>query len=376
MAGKKRVAPRRISDSPSTPGGDTASAKTARNGGIPGGGRSGNATRSGPPTRSTAKGSGGTRPAGGSRPGTGAKPSTKASAKQRSQATAMPSSARRFSPALIGWVSGGVVVVLVLVFVVIAVTRTAAKAAGRTTVPTQILNLVENVPSNVLDTVGIDGQKASTDAGSGSNPIDPVTGTSADLPGKTPTFFYYGAEFCPYCATERWSLIVALSKFGTFSGLGGMASDPNDVYPNTQTFTFYLSHYKSKYINFEPVEAEDVNRNALQDPNAAQLKVLAKWNPGLSFPFIDIGGKYIGSLPGWLNPAVLGGLSRLQIAQAIQLPTNAAGSLIDANANYLTAAICSVDGDQPASVCHSSGVEAAAAQLKKLPPAVPISQAQ
>ena len=28
-----------------------------------------------------------------------------------------------------------------------------------------------------------------------------------------------GAEYCPYCAAQRWAMIVALSRFGTFSGL-------------------------------------------------------------------------------------------------------------------------------------------------------------
>jgi Domain of unknown function (DUF929) len=34
-----------------------------------------------------------------------------------------------------------------------------------------------------------------------------------------PEVLYTGAGFCPYCAAVRWPLIVALSRFGTFSGL-------------------------------------------------------------------------------------------------------------------------------------------------------------
>src|SRR5271170_3657702 len=30
---------------------------------------------------------------------------------------------------------------------------------------------------------------------------------------------YVGAEYCPYCAIQRWALLVALSKFGTFTSL-------------------------------------------------------------------------------------------------------------------------------------------------------------
>src|SRR5712692_8559609 len=34
-----------------------------------------------------------------------------------------------------------------------------------------------------------------------------------------PEVVYVGAEYCPFCAAERWALSVALSRFGSFSGL-------------------------------------------------------------------------------------------------------------------------------------------------------------
>ena len=65
---------------------------------------------------------------------------------------------------------------------------------------------------------------------------------------------YIGAEYCPFCAAERWALTVALSRFGTFSGLAGTHSSSTDVYPDTQTLSFYGSHYTSPYLDFQPVE--------------------------------------------------------------------------------------------------------------------------
>ncbi|MGH3230700.1 MAG: DUF929 family protein [Streptosporangiaceae bacterium] len=41
----------------------------------------------------------------------------------------------------------------------------------------------------------------------------PVTGSALRADGK-PEVFYVGYEFCPYCATQSWALIVALSRFG------------------------------------------------------------------------------------------------------------------------------------------------------------------
>ena len=59
-----------------------------------------------------------------------------------------------------------------------------------------------------------------------------------------------GAEYCPYCAAERWALVMALSKFGTFTDLQGTTSSATDTNPSTPTFSFYGSTYTSKYLSF------------------------------------------------------------------------------------------------------------------------------
>ena len=46
--------------------------------------------------------------------------------------------------------------------------------------------------------------------------------------GRLPVVFFYGAEFAPYAAAERWPLILALSRFGTFNQLGLMQSSSDD----------------------------------------------------------------------------------------------------------------------------------------------------
>ena len=50
----------------------------------------------------------------------------------------------------------------------------------------------------------------------------------ADGGPPLPVVFFYGAEFAPYAAAERWPLILALSRFGTFSQLGLMQSSRDD----------------------------------------------------------------------------------------------------------------------------------------------------
>ncbi len=209
-------------------------------------------------------------------------------------------------------------------------------------------------------------------------PPRPIKGGQPPLTkdGK-PEVLYMGAEYCPYCAATRWPLVVALSRFGTFSGLKATHSSSTDVYPNTATFSFYGSSYRSKYLSFVPVEmnknkAVNGNYPTLQVPTKQQSALLAKYDspPYVpqadqdGIPFIDFANRYL--LSGTLyDPQVLQGLSMGTIAGSLSLPTSPQGRAIDASANYLTATICEVTHNRPASVCSSSVVAKAEAALNK-----------
>ena len=146
-------------------------------------------------------------------------------------------------------------------------------------------------------------------------PPSTVGGSGAILRGADgkPVVTYIGAEYCPYCAAERWGLAVALSRFGTFSHLSGTHSASADVYPNTQTLSFYGSSYSSPYVDFQPVE-EATNQQvggsyqALQTPTAAQSSLLTTYDAAGSIPFLDIGNKYVITGASY-SPQVLQGLS-------------------------------------------------------------------
>src|ERR1700721_1365736 len=68
---------------------------------------------------------------------------------------------------------------------------------------------------------------ASTSGNSASSSITVFAGLSAPTvvygnplsSGGKPEVLYVGTEFCPYCMAESWPLIVALSRFGQFTGL-------------------------------------------------------------------------------------------------------------------------------------------------------------
>jgi hypothetical protein len=210
-----------------------------------------------------------------------------------------------------------------------------------------------SVPPATLEAVGSPSSVASpTKVGNG------AVAKTAD--GKVQVT-YVGAEYCPYCAAERWALAVALSRFGTLGGLSGTHSSGSDVYPNTQTLSFYGSSFTSPYVDFQPVEEatnqqEDGRYQTLQTPTKAQQSLMATYDAQGSIPFLDIGNRYVVTGASF-SPQVLQGLSREQIAAALQNPSSPVAQAIDGAANVITAAICAADSGQPASVCNTPAIQ-------------------
>jgi Domain of unknown function (DUF929) len=261
--------------------------------------------------------------------------------------------------------SGTVVVVIGIVVAFVLVKANTKPKSGPSsngptgTALTAVVNQTTSVPASTLETVG---------AGSVTAGPTPVTGAPLTQGGK-PQVLYVGAEYCPYCAAQRWAMIVALSRFGTFSGLHTIHSATRDVYSNTPTFTFAGSHYTSKYISFVPVEETTNIPNGpstytpLQKPTAAQQALLTKYNKQGSIPFIDFGNKYVevGNLTGF-GPQNLSGKSWAQISAALSDPSSPIAKAVDGSANYTTATICKLTNNQPASAC-TPAVKALEAKL-------------
>ncbi len=169
------------------------------------------------------------------------------------------------------WTGGAIlgVIVIVVAFVLVKTTQSptptntaGADSATGTALPASVVKDITTVPPSTLTSVGT----GTADPKS----ITTVASAKALTSGGKPQVLYIGAEYCPYCATERWAMAVALSRFGTFSGLHGIHSSSSDVYPSTPTLTFYKSTYTSKYLTFTPVETQtEKEGTALQKPTAA-----------------------------------------------------------------------------------------------------------
>jgi hypothetical protein len=69
-----------------------------------------------------------------------------------------------------------------------------------------------------------------------------------------------------------------------------------------------------------------------------------------AYPFVDFGNKYVIDGASY-DPTVLAGKSWAQIAAAIRDPSSAIAQGADGAANLITAAVCKLTGNQPASAC-------------------------
>src|SRR5919108_6638733 len=171
---------------------------------------------------------------------------------------------------------------------------------------------------------------------------------------------YMGGDYCPYCAAERWSIIVALSKFGTW-GSGSivyMLSSGTDNRTNVPTFSLSSATYTSSYISFVGVEMYHRDGSAFQTPTPQEANLMSQYDPGKGIPFVDVGNQYVinsGSqfLP---DPVLLSAGNWTQIGSQLNDPNTAVAKAVDGAANYLISAICKVDGNNPPSLCSQNFV--------------------
>ncbi len=261
---------------------------------------------------------------------------------------------------ILGLVGAALAAVVLVALVFPRSTKPTPKLLGHVgeKVPASIMRNLTTVPYKVWGPIG-------TAAAAPPQLVKPV----AHVP-KAPELLYIGAEWCPFCAAERWAMAVALSRFGTLSNLHLMQSSLTDIHPGTKTLTFYHSRYQSSNIHIAMVETATNTHTALQAPTAAQAAIQAAYDKppyvpsgsSGSIPFVLVGGKYL-----WIGaqyqPTILAGLSWSQIAADVKNPSSSVGQTILSAANELTAAICATDGGHPASVCQTPVIRGAESRL-------------
>ena len=235
--------------------------------------------------------------------------------------------------------------------------------------PSSLVASVAAVPASVYDAVGV------------TSPANPVTPPQpAAAPGSPlwratangePVVFFYGAEFAPYAAAERWPLILALSRFGTFNQLGVMQSSSTTAFANLSTFTFWNVSY-TQPLGRPPgggaLQLVEPDGRAVSRTREARRPAVRRHRhatgrarrPSRSWT--------------WRTATSSAAPPSLPASWPVSHRTRSPGTspcaaspltqAVVSAANEITAAICSVDGNRPATVCESRGVLAADDALK------------
>ncbi len=272
----------------------------------------------------------------------------------------------------------GLIVVAICLLGALVIVRDNATPSSSSTVetfnaaPSSLVNTLATVPTSLYDQIGV----SSPDV-----PVTPPQATGSSQPwlatlnggAAEPVLFFYGAEFAPYPAVQRWPVILALTRFGTFNRLGLMQSSSTSAFANLSTFTFWTVNYTSKYVILESVERySSLNPTGarylrLEKPDARQTAAINQYGGGADdFPLVDVSNRWVISGASF-TPSVIGGLSQDQIAGDLTSPTSPLAQAVITAANEITATICAVDGQAPTAVCGSHGVQTADALLKITP---------
>jgi thiol-disulfide isomerase/thioredoxin len=250
------------------------------------------------------------------------------------------------------WAAVAVLLVGVIALVVFALTDTpvTVRVVHRTVTAPAVLHSLATVPAATFNTVGVTGQPRLRSAS-----------------GK-PEIFFVGAEYCPFCAAERWAVVVALARFGTFGALDDMQSSNTSVFPGVQTFSFVHASYTSRYVDFNGIELYSNVPDAhgvytrIATLTSAQQATVDRYRSSVGttepFPFVDVDNVVVAPSAGF-SPSTLERLSQGTIVGDLKQAVTPESRAIVASANYLTAGICTATHQQPASVCLSKGVRAA-----------------
>lgn len=243
----------------------------------------------------------------------------------------------------------------------------SSTAKGDTPLDQATFAKLTSVPASTLDAVGV---------GTSSNPPRAIDAPPLTADGK-PRLLYVGAEYCPFCASQRWGVVVAMSRFGTWNNLKASYSAPApETNPDTPTVTFHGATFSSQYLSWTGYEtATNEMSNGQFTPldklSAEDQELFDKYNAP---PYVDARSK--GAIP-WMNiggTSIIGGAmfdsnpiltkTHTQIVDALSDPSSEIAKGILGSANVITAQICKTTNQQPANVCTSPGVVAGAATLK------------
>jgi hypothetical protein len=260
---------------------------------------------------------------------------------------------------------GGVLAVVVVIGGIVFAGLHTKKGSGSSDVVP-----ASSAVSQAITGVATSSLSATPDLSTIAGPPSALTGDALTASNGLPQVLYVGAEYCPNCAATRWPLAVALSRFGTFTGISTTYSSSTDTPSHIPTLSFRNSSYKSSLIDFDGKEQVDGNNKPLQNLTTAEDALFQKLGgttsqPQPGYPFIDFGGKWKQNGESYVS-TVLSGMTPDQVASSMSDAKSKPGAAIQASADVFTAEICDMTGGKPTNVCTSAGVVAATTALASL----------
>lgn len=264
---------------------------------------------------------------------------------------------------LLTWSTVMLIAVLVVVLIVVKIegtstTLTTITVPPAAAAPAAIVKQATHVPEPVLAAVG---ETAGTTA---LHPLRAIAHQpSLGGHGALPEVLFVGDEFQAQSAAQRWVLVVALSRFGTFKKLESLQSGANQVFPQIASLGFADATFTSSYLHAVLLERTTNQKNgantrytSLHAVASDISSLLTRYDRPtattgvLELPFLDLDNQFV-QVGGQFSPAILEQLTAAEIARSLKDPTAPSTRAIVAAANVLTKDLCTLTGDQPASAC-------------------------
>jgi thiol-disulfide isomerase/thioredoxin len=188
-----------------------------------------------------------------------------------------------------------------------------------------------------------------------------VSKEPAKLEGKLQVFFM-GAEYCPYCAAERWAVVRALQKFGQWNGLKQtMSAARAEPFLNLPTYDFTEVTYTSSQVEFVARELKNREFKPLQKLTKTEEKLVRKYNAGMEIPFLLVGGRFM-QIGAGFSPKIFIGHTFRQTETELKKVESEIRKTIDAEGNIIAALLCA--SGLPPELCKETGVAELVAQAK------------
>jgi thiol-disulfide isomerase/thioredoxin len=189
-----------------------------------------------------------------------------------------------------------------------------------------------------------------------------VTDQPLKRPGGKSLVYFMGAGFCPFCAAERWAIVKALERFGTWDGLVQDKSAGHDEkYLNVPTFNLARAKYESDVVEFIGRETADRNFEPLQELDDKDYEILDMYNPDQMIPFLLIDGQYMQVGAGF-TPELIQNMTHDNVMAELSNVHSVIGKAINGEIDNITALICKATGGK-SSACALDSIKALSAKL-------------